>query len=102
VNSVSLLIAETCQKAHHLFPGGFVVVVASATARVLMESSGPGVGMLFLKPRVLHYLRLAMGSSFWVEAVSNNDRSTAQLQNATYIGYIFSVCLNLISMTEID
>ena len=48
-----------------------------------------------LKPRILQYIHLAMGSSFWVEAVSGNARSTAQLQTATYIGYIFSVSLNM-------
>jgi hypothetical protein len=37
-------------------------------------------------------IRGAMGSSFWVEAVSNSNRSTTQLQSATYIGYILSVC----------
>jgi hypothetical protein len=51
--------------------------------------------VIFLKPRILQYIHLAMGSSFWVEAVSGNARSTAQLQTATYIGYIFSVSLNM-------
>jgi hypothetical protein len=35
--------------------------------------------------------RVFMGSTFWVEAVSKSNRSTAQLVSATYVGYIFSV-----------